>query len=219
MSERPDRSEDLRRRRAEVSRQAIRDAVTELLATEHPASLSIPAVAERAGVSVRTVYRHFPTKQDLLDDVSEIQQRRADAMVDGRSDLFDRPGDYLVALWSDFERDVDAVRAQHRSPLGTEIRLRRMERSRAEMQVRLDKAFPDAPEEQRRAARRPRHDGHVVVGLPRPPHPLRLLGPGGGPAGLVGGPCPAEAVRPRRRLRRRALTRLPEPRPIRKAPP
>ncbi len=136
--------DDLRRRRAEVTRQAIREAVEGLLVDEHPAALSIPAVAARAGVSVRTVYRYFPTKQDLLDDVAEIQQRRADEIMDGRQDLFDRPGRYLATLWTDFERDVEAIRAQHLSPVGRDIRLRRLEALRSQMQVRLDKAFPQA---------------------------------------------------------------------------
>lgn len=136
--------EDLRRRRAEVSRQAIRDAVAALLLNEHPANLSIPAVAAHAGVSVRTIYRYFPTKQDLLDDVAEIQQRRADAMVDGREDMFDRPEQYLTAMWSDFETDVEAIRAQHLSPLGSDLRARRLEKLQSEMHVRLDKAFPDS---------------------------------------------------------------------------
>ena len=140
---------DLRRRRAEVTRQAIRQAVEGLLVDEHPAALSIPAVAARAGVSVRTVYRYFPTKQHLLDDVAEIQQRRADEIMDGRQDLFDRPGQYLATLWTDFERDVEAVRAQHLSPVGRDIRLRRLEASRAQMLVRLDKAFPEASAEDR----------------------------------------------------------------------
>ena len=30
-------------------------------------SISVPAVAERAGVGVATVYRYFPTKEELLD--------------------------------------------------------------------------------------------------------------------------------------------------------
>lgn len=140
---------DLRRRRADVSRQAIRDAVTKLLVTEHPASLSIPAVAAEAGVSVRTVYRYFPTKQDLLDDVAEIQQRRADSMVNGRRDLFDNPGAYLEALWTDFETDLEAVRAQHMSPLGREIRASRRDQSRHEIHHRLATAFPETPEDQR----------------------------------------------------------------------
>ncbi|MGI9598662.1 MAG: TetR/AcrR family transcriptional regulator [Acidimicrobiales bacterium] len=141
--------QDLRRRRAEVSRQAIRDAVTELLLHEHPSTLSIPAVAAKAGVSVRTVYRYFPTKQHLLDDVAEIQQRRADEIMDGRQDLFDNPGQYLAAMWTDFERDVEAIRAQHLSPLGRELRSVRMEKVRADLRVRLDKAFPEADQQDR----------------------------------------------------------------------
>lgn len=140
---------DLRRRRAEVSKQAIRDAVTELLVKEHPASLSIPAVAKAAGVSVRTVYRYFPTKQDLLDDVAEVQQRRADRLVNGREDLYDNPGDYLVALWTDFERDVEAVRAQHLSPLGATIRANRLDTYRTDVRIRLEKAFPENSDQER----------------------------------------------------------------------
>lgn len=143
-------AQDLRRRRAEVSKQAIRDAVAEILLVEHPSTLSIPAVAAAAGVSVRTVYRYFPTKQDLIDDVAEIQQRRADAIMNGRDDLFDRPGEYLAAMWTDFERHVEAIRAQHLSPLGHEVRAHRMEKLRSEMHIRLAKAFPDTSEQDRK---------------------------------------------------------------------
>lgn len=142
-------AEDLRRRRSEVSRQAIRDAVTDLLRLEHPAALSIPAVAAAAGVSVRTVYRYFPTKQDLLDDVAEIHQRRADALMNGRDDLFDDPGRYLEALWSDFEKDLPAVKAQHQSELGGDMRQIRMLQTKQGLDVRLDKFFPDVTEEDR----------------------------------------------------------------------
>lgn len=145
----PEPTRDLRRRRAEVSKQAIRDAVADLLLREHPASLSIPAVAQAAGVSVRTVYRYFPTKQDLLDDVAEVQQRRADRIMDGRQDMYEKPGQYLAALWTDFERDVEAIRAQHLSPLGRELRDRRLEAVRTEMRIRLEKSFPDASDQDR----------------------------------------------------------------------
>lgn len=144
-----DQAEDLRRRRSEVSRQAIRDAVTDLLRHEHPSTLSIPAVAAAAGVSVRTVYRYFPTKQDLLEDVAEIQQRRADAMVNGREDLYNDPGRYLEALWSDFEQDLAAVKAQHQSQLGGELRQARMVQVKQNLDIRLDKYFPDVAEEDR----------------------------------------------------------------------
>ncbi|MEM9656038.1 MAG: TetR/AcrR family transcriptional regulator [Actinomycetota bacterium] len=141
--------QDLRRRRSEVSRQAIRDAVTDLLRDTHPATLSIPAVAGAAGVSVRTVYRYFPTKQDLLDDVAEIQQRRADAMVNGRQDLYSNPDRYLEALWTDFENDLPAVKAQHQSQLGSEIRRSRLGQTRPGLDERIDRTFPDATDADR----------------------------------------------------------------------
>jgi AcrR family transcriptional regulator len=42
------------------------------------------AVAERAGVAVGTVYRHFPSKSELFADVfREASQREVDAMAEG----------------------------------------------------------------------------------------------------------------------------------------
>ena len=62
--DRPYRSE-LRTEQAEATRSRILDAALRVMATGI-ASLSIPAVAREAGVSVPTVYRHFGTKRDLL---------------------------------------------------------------------------------------------------------------------------------------------------------
>ncbi len=140
---------DLAEQRAEVTRQAIREAVAALLLDDHPAAITVPAVASKAGVSVRTVYRYFPTKQALLDDVAEIQMRRADALTNGRDDLIDDPGNYLRVLWRDFATDVEAIRAQHLSSAGSDLRHRRLEYARGEVQDRLAKAFPDTIEADR----------------------------------------------------------------------
>src|SRR5688572_9549807 len=56
-----------RREHAELTRQRIIEALMDLLVEERPSTISIPAVAKRAGVSVRTVYHHFPTKEALFD--------------------------------------------------------------------------------------------------------------------------------------------------------
>ena len=48
-----------------ATRQAILDAALRLLREEPGASFSHEAVAERAAVSPRTVYRHFPARADL----------------------------------------------------------------------------------------------------------------------------------------------------------
>ena len=58
-----------RKEHAELTRQAIVDAFVGLMVDEHPATISIPAVAKRANVSVRTVYHHFPTKEALFDEL------------------------------------------------------------------------------------------------------------------------------------------------------
>ena len=50
---------------AAQTREAILDALVRVIA-RGVAELSMPAVAQEAGVSLRTVYRHFPTKRDLL---------------------------------------------------------------------------------------------------------------------------------------------------------
>ena len=55
-----------RARRQDGTRQRITAAAVELHGTVGPARTTISAVAERAGVQRLTVYRHFPTEDDLL---------------------------------------------------------------------------------------------------------------------------------------------------------
>ncbi|HEY8545386.1 MAG TPA: helix-turn-helix domain-containing protein [Acidimicrobiales bacterium] len=62
----------LRRQRAAETRERIVAAGAELL-HEHPVwswrALTVRAVAERAGVTERTIYRHFPSERHLRDAV------------------------------------------------------------------------------------------------------------------------------------------------------
>lgn len=62
------RTYSLKRRaeRQQETRRRIVDAASELHATVGPARTSIKAVAERAGVQRHTVYRHFPTEDELF---------------------------------------------------------------------------------------------------------------------------------------------------------
>ena len=76
---RPYRSE-LRAEQAEETRRRILDAALRVMATGL-ASLSVPAVAREAGVSVPTVYRHFGTKAELLAGVYPHAARRPAWMV------------------------------------------------------------------------------------------------------------------------------------------
>lgn len=59
-----------RKAQAETTRAAIVRALVDLIVDEGPATISIPQVARRAGVSVRSVYHYFPNKESLFDGVT-----------------------------------------------------------------------------------------------------------------------------------------------------
>jgi AcrR family transcriptional regulator len=62
----------LRRAQAELTRDRIRAAAAALLEAGNTAeSITFRSVAERAGVTEMTVYRHFPTRQALLTGLWE----------------------------------------------------------------------------------------------------------------------------------------------------
>jgi AcrR family transcriptional regulator len=64
-------SSRLRDEQARRTRELILDALTDLLGS-HPADeISTRAIAQRAGVSQPTVYRHFPDRQALLEGLSD----------------------------------------------------------------------------------------------------------------------------------------------------
>lgn len=60
----------LRNEQLEATRVRIVEAVARVLA-RGIVELSVPAVAREAGVSVATIYRHFPTKTDLVRGLTE----------------------------------------------------------------------------------------------------------------------------------------------------
>src|SRR5216117_2045482 len=61
----------LRHRHAELTRDLILRTVVAMLEEGAPSELVVPDVARRAGVSLRTVYRHFPTRDELLAGAGE----------------------------------------------------------------------------------------------------------------------------------------------------
>jgi AcrR family transcriptional regulator len=73
-------------RRAEV-RDRIATAARELIAEGGYQRAQVAAVAERAGVAVGTVYRHFPSKSELNASVfRDASQHEVDAMRDATAD-------------------------------------------------------------------------------------------------------------------------------------
>ena len=118
-AERPYHSQ-LREQQAEETRERILEATLRLMAGGL-ASLSVPAVAREAGVSVPTVYRHFRTKRHLLAALYPHVAQRAglDAIPDPTSveDL----RDWIRAYYDRFDLD-DLARAAQASPIVDEVR-------------------------------------------------------------------------------------------------
>lgn len=137
---------DLAGQKANVTRDAIAAAVVELLVETHPSNLSVPDVARAAGVSVRTVYRYFPSKSALLDHVASevydsLEKVGAGAEATG---LFSDPDQWVPELWRTFGERVDTLRAQHIAPMGAELRDRRLGRNREAVAKVLAERYPAA---------------------------------------------------------------------------
>ena len=85
----------LRAEQRDATRNRVLEAAVEELAGDGVDELTIPLVARRAGVSVRTVYAHFPTKDALFEAIAGFD---ADEKL------------YTVALRSKAGREVAASR-------------------------------------------------------------------------------------------------------------
>jgi len=66
----------LRQERAALTHRRIVDAAIALLTDAPGAEISHETIGRAAAIAVRTVYRHFPTRSDLLDEVWEVLDDR-----------------------------------------------------------------------------------------------------------------------------------------------
>jgi AcrR family transcriptional regulator len=119
---------DFRALQREDTKRRILAAVNELLVEGHPATLSFPAVARRAEVSVPTVYRYFPNKEALLDAAAESIDARTREWLGQDAPV---PGEMLYQFihrsWHELAANLPAVRASHLTSLGRDLRSRRNE--------------------------------------------------------------------------------------------
>jgi AcrR family transcriptional regulator len=124
----------LRDSQREATRDRIIAAVTELVAEDHPAAISVPAVARRSGVSIATIYRYFPNKQELLDAAATIGLAQT---VQGIVSTHDDTSDYIEAIraaFRTFATQVGLVRGQFATPIGRELRRTRRPEKQRRMQ-------------------------------------------------------------------------------------
>lgn len=118
------------------TRNAIVEALAAQVYEESLADFSVPKVARRAGVSTRTVYRYFPTRDDLLaaveGHVAEVAPEPAPPLR--REDLVP----YVSRLFGYFDTNVELIETQLNARLAGELATRSRERRQAEALRTLD---------------------------------------------------------------------------------
>jgi AcrR family transcriptional regulator len=112
---------ELRAQQAAETRARILEATLRLMAGGL-ASLSIPAVAREAGVSIPTVYRHFKTKRDLLAELYPHVTRRSGFAGLPEPHTLDDVRHTVRAIFERLDALDDLARAAMASPLVDEAR-------------------------------------------------------------------------------------------------
>ena len=124
----------LREEHRAATRRRILQAVIERLAEDHPAGISMPAVARHAGISVATLYRYFPSKEKLLDGAAQF---RHEIVGHAPLDVF-APEPYLRVVFRELVDNRPLVLAQHSSPAGRQVRQRRAAARQAAVAKQLE---------------------------------------------------------------------------------
>jgi AcrR family transcriptional regulator len=136
------RTENVVRRLAERE-QTILDAARSIAGEEGMGAVQIAAVAQRADIAAGTVYRYFPSKNDLVADVIAATAERELAAIRAAADAAPGPLSALAACITTFaaralqerrlawavmaepvDADIDALRLDFRRALSAELEQR-----------------------------------------------------------------------------------------------
>ena len=111
----------LAQRQADLTQQLIVDSAVRLLESSSVAAVTVRAVAAAANLSERTVFRYFPTRDDLIDAVSlEVRKRlRTDVATPATvEELVATP----ALLYAGFEAELRLARASLHTEISDRIR-------------------------------------------------------------------------------------------------
>jgi len=140
----------LREQHASATRERILGAVADLLEAGELEELTVPAVAEASGVSLRTIYRHYPTREELLEAAGrwigdELVKHPYPRTLDEVADLYQEGA-------RDFDERPGLVRALAFSGLGQRVRGYRRRERLAAIRRALRSELPELGERERRQA-------------------------------------------------------------------
>jgi AcrR family transcriptional regulator len=138
----------LKEKHAATTRNHILNEAYALL-VEHPDQpFTHEAVAARAGVGARTVYRYFPAQSDLWEELwVELRKQSGTIFPSTEEEILPQ----VPILFGNFDRNENIIRAVLESPAGHRVRERGAPEGRASFQkslARLTAGFSPAKERQ-----------------------------------------------------------------------
>ena len=139
----------LRARQKEQTRDLILEAVGQILARADFSAATIAEVARVAQVTERTIYRHFPTREDLLREFWKVTLQRLSGDLLDNPDSLDEMLELTRRLFTMFDAEEGVMRAISASPEGRMIRKGPNEERLGKVQQFLAPLLEGNPERER----------------------------------------------------------------------
>jgi AcrR family transcriptional regulator len=136
----------LREEQADATRERILEALVRTMGSG-VAALSMPAVAREAAVSIPTIYRHFGSKQGLLDGLSSWVMRRSGLVPQPMPETIEAMGPTVRETFHHLDEMDATLRAAMASDLGREVRRSTMPERLAMHRGVLQRSAPDLPDD------------------------------------------------------------------------
>jgi AcrR family transcriptional regulator len=127
----------LRAEQIEQTRLRILEATTEVVADPASEEATIPLVAKRARVSLRTVYRHFATREALFDAWAEWVDERMRIHLHSYPESAQQLAPFARELYRSYDESASLVRAMLTSRAARAVR----ERTRRRRQRGFNRAM------------------------------------------------------------------------------
>ncbi len=147
-SERRSYNSPLREARARETRERILEGVAAWIQRDSPTPFTLEAIAEEAGVERRTVFRHFATKEALLEAFWQWINHRITprTLPESLPELIDGPREAFAR----FDDQEGVIRASLHTPAGRAMRLATVEARRKAFRASLREATRGATAKDRR---------------------------------------------------------------------
>lgn len=136
----------LREQHRDHTRSLIMDALAKVITERGVHSFSVQDVADTAGVSHRTVYRYFPTRESLLDALAEwLEEIQVEYALPGTPLSADELPEQARRSFAFFDANASVVRALAIVSSTTKVRFRAKEERSAAFRRVVQELAPSLP--------------------------------------------------------------------------